>query len=80
MKPERQLPKPVRVTSPDGAELKGNATVTGLVKTTKGFATAIVELSPDGAVVSVRLLLSQSEKRFVAMEHKREVVKAAMRA
>ena len=80
MKPERLLPKPVRVTSPDGAELKGNATVTGLVKTTKGFATAIVELTPDGSAVSVKLLLSQTEKRFVAIEHKREVMRAALRA
>ncbi len=68
------------VASPDGATLKGNATVTGLVKTSRGYATAIVELAPDGTTVAVRLGLSQAEKRFVAIEHKREVVKAALRA
>ena len=72
----RHLPS-ARVESPDDAALKGNATLTGLVRTTRGYATALVELAPDGSLMSVRLGLSQTEKRFVAIEHKRALIAAA---
>lgn len=73
----RHLPSQ-RVEAVDDATLKGNATLTGLVRTSRGYATAVAVFAPDGSVVSLKLGLSQAHKPFAAIEHKKAVIKAAM--
>jgi hypothetical protein len=54
--------------------------LTGIVRTSKGYATVVVEMAPDGAVLSLKVGPSQAEKRFEARRHKDVMVKAAMSA
>lgn len=65
MKPSRG----VKIESPDGVNVVRPMTLSGIVRTTRGFAVATVELAADGSVLSVKLGNSQSEKQFVAGEH-----------
>lgn len=73
----RNEPPLTAPSGPEGATLTKDATVTGVVRTSKGFAVARVVISPNGAVKSVRLGLSQAERRFVAMEHARTLAQDA---
>lgn len=57
-----------------------NMILTGLVRTSKGYALAIVEYAPDGSLVALRLGRSQADKVFVAMAHKEALVKASLAA
>lgn len=71
--PTAIISKPV--AGVDGAPLKGPATLTGLVRTTKGAALAIVVLTPDGQVQSIDIGQSQplehGGKAFVGIQHQR---------
>lgn len=67
----------VKTVSPDGATVVKEMILTGLVKTTKGYAVATVVLRPTGEVVSCALGHSQAYKEFVALEHSRLVLKLA---
>lgn len=75
-----QLPTtvgPALVTA-DSATLKGNATLSGIVRTTGGYAVARVELAPDGSVVRIVVGPSQANKAFVAIEHQRMLAPLAV--
>lgn len=76
--PSRKQVKPV--TGVDGATAKGAMTVTGVIRTTKGFAVAEVVLSPTGDVLTIHVGVSQTERHFIALEHKRVAVAATVRA
>jgi hypothetical protein len=76
-KPDRKtLP---RIEGPDGAVPSGPLTLTGVVKTTKGYAVALVELSPSGAVLSATLRGSQTFPEHVAREHQRIAVNETLK-
>lgn len=66
------------VVTVDSATLKGNATLTGIVRTTRGYAVARIELAPDGAVVRIVVGPSQANKAFVAIEHQRMLAPLAV--
>jgi hypothetical protein len=63
----------------DSATLKGNAVLTGVVRTTKGYAVARVELGPDGSLIQAWLGPSQANKVFVAQEHHRMLAPLAVK-
>lgn len=66
---------------PDGATLtKTGGVVTGLVRTSKGYAVATIELDGEGRTTSVRLGHSQTQKEFAAREHLRVVTREALKA
>lgn len=65
---------------PDGATVIAPMRLTGVVRTSKGFAVAQVTFGPDGAVISAALGRSQALKEFVALEHKRILVLATQKA
>lgn len=67
------------LTLVDDAALKGNATLTGIVKTTKGYAVAMVELAPDGSLITAFVGPSQANKVFVAKEHHRMLAPLAVK-
>ena len=56
--------------SPDDATPVGSMTLSGLVRTTKGFAVAVATFKADGGL-TVRLGPSQTDRPSVAREHKR---------
>lgn len=70
-------PKP-RVTSPDGATVTGDMTLTGIVRTTKGFALAIATITAEG--VKVELGGSQAFKEHIAILSKRASLAQALKA
>ncbi len=63
---------------PDGATPVGPMTLTGVVKTSKGFAVATAVF--DGDSVKVTLAGSQAFRQFVDAQHKRAVVAQALKA
>lgn len=63
--------RPVVVESPDGASLDRNATLTGVVRTTKGYAAMIVVVDPSGALVSAKLHGSQAYPDWVVRDQAR---------
>lgn len=67
-------------TGPDGAKPTATMVLTGLVRTSHGYAVAIEEIGADGQRLSLRLGRSQAIKNFVAQEHKRVLVAAAQKA
>lgn len=71
--------EPIRLVGEDGGALVGNATLTGVVKTTKGYAVATVYVSADGGIKAV-LGKSQAFKEFVAQEQKRAAAAGASKA
>ena len=73
----RNQPPPATIQSPDNAAVTKPMVLTGLVRTSRGFAVATATLEPDGTVRSVRLGHSQAFKTFVAMEHQRELGRLA---
>jgi hypothetical protein len=54
--------------------------LSGIVRTSGGFAVARVVLRPDGTVESFDLGPSQAQREYVAMLHKRLVVRDALNA
>ena len=64
------------VVGPDGAEPTKPMTLTGVVRTTKGYAVAIATRD-DAGNVSVKLGRSQSEKVYVALEHRNMLARLA---
>jgi hypothetical protein len=75
MAPTKKEPKP---DSLDGATPVGPMVLTGVVRTTKGYAVARAVVK-DGAAV-VTLGHSQTHKEFVAMEHKKVLIAATLKA
>lgn len=67
------------VTLADEAALNGSATLTGLVKTTKGYAVAIAEFSPDGSLAQLVIGPSQANKIYAAKEHQRMLAPLAVK-
>ena len=76
MKPQS---KP-RLVGPDGASPTAPLSLTGVVKTSRGFAVARATFAPDGSLIGVELQRSQAFKQYVAAEHKRLVVSEALKA
>ncbi len=64
---------------PDGATPAAQMTLTGVVKTSKGYAVAVATIAKDGTV-ALKLRSSQSMREFVALEHKRLAHAATLRA
>lgn len=60
----------------DGAKPTRPMTLTGVVRTSKGFAVAVATFGLDGTLV-VKLGNSQSEKQFVAHEHAKNLARLA---
>lgn len=82
-RPRHAPPAPSKSTSYssiDGAELAAPMVLTGVVKTTKGYAVAIAKFHADGRLDSLKLQLSQAFKEHVAREHKKVLVVEALRA
>lgn len=65
-------------TGPEGATLARDATLTGVVRTSKGFAVVRLVLTPGGAVKSCRVGRSQAQIDFIAAEHKNMLVMDAL--
>lgn len=74
----KPAPKP-RPVGPDGATLVGDGTLTGVVKTSKGYALMTAEVAPDGSVV-LTVSGSQAFKQFVVTQQKRAAFAGAMKA
>lgn len=62
---------PPAIASPDGAALVRNATLTGVVRTTKGYAAMVVVVDPSGALVSAKLHGSQAYPDWVVRDQAR---------
>lgn len=77
-RPKNQAPASVP-TGVDGATLVGGGTLTGVVKTTRGYALATATVMPDGTTV-VTLGNSQAFKQFVVEQQKRAGLAGAMKA
>lgn len=77
--PRRTLTR-ARIESADNATPKGPMTLTGIVRTTRGYAVAIATLDAEGNVQTVKLGHSQTERQFVAQEHARGLSTLANRA
>lgn len=67
-KPANQPPR--KTVGPDGATLTGPVTLTGVVRTSKGYAVARAVVSPDGTA-AITLGVSQVYREHVAHEHSR---------
>lgn len=67
--PQSHASVPAEVVGPDGAKLLGPMTLSGVVRTTKGFSVAVETIDKDGNR-TVRLGISQTERQFVALEHR----------
>ena len=74
-KPAQTEPK-----GPDGATPLRPMVLTGIVRTGKGYALATAVLTADGRVASVSLGHSQSQKEYIAIEHKRALTVASSKA
>ncbi len=75
----RRAVETVPIEGPDGATPMTQMTLTGVVRTSKGFAVAVATITRDGAV-TLKLRSSQSMREFVALEHKRLAHAATLRA
>jgi hypothetical protein len=64
----------------DGAIPVASMVLSGIVRTSKGFAVCLARLRADGTVENVELGRSQVFKEHVAAEHKPLVVQAAQKA
>lgn len=64
------------ILGPDGARPTKVMTLTGVVRTSRGFAVAYASIELDGTL-TVRLGYSQSEKQFVAHEHAKGLARLA---
>lgn len=64
------------IAGPDGAKPTRPMTLTGVVRTSKGFAVAQASIALDGTL-TVKLGYSQSEKQFVAHEHAKGLARLA---
>lgn len=73
---KQQPPGAALMKGPDEAYPVGNFELTGVIKTSRGFAVATITLSREGRVVEMKLGRSQTYKEFIALEH-REVARAA---
>lgn len=73
-KPQNQPPKVAastpRLVGPEGATVTKPIAMAGMVRTTKGYAVAMVMINLDGTH-TVKIGPSQSEKWCVAREHQR---------
>ncbi len=78
-KPAQVRPPQNTFASPDGAAPHGEMTLTGVVRTTKGYAVAVGHVLKDGTV-TITLGTSQSHKEFVALEHKRIALRETLKA
>jgi hypothetical protein len=61
------------LTAVPGPAVSADMRLSGIVRTTSGFAVAQVTLSPTGDLVEMSVGQSQSHPEFVAIEHKRVV-------
>jgi len=68
------------LVGPDGATAAAPLVLSGVVKTSKGYAVARATLKPDGTVEAVSLMPSQAFKQYVAAQHKRIVLAEALGA
>lgn len=82
-RPKNEPAKKV-IDTPDGAMPSRPMVLTGIVRTDvqrvdgkPSFALAVAELTRDGEVRFVKLGRSQTEKRYVALEHVKSLVKAS---
>ena len=75
MSKPRNSPPPA---SPDGATPIGAMALSGVVKTSKGFAVATATIAADGSL-SWRLGVSQRFKEFIVKEHYRAQSAQAMK-
>lgn len=78
-RPKNKAPTEPPVGPDDAFPVKSMA-LSGVVRTSKGYAVAVVTLSPDGEVLSLTLGRSQVGKQYVAAEHKNVMVAEALRA
>lgn len=66
----REAARPAPPTGPDGAIPVALMTLSGVVKTSRGFAVCRAVLRPDGTVERIELLgPSQARKEFIAGQH-----------
>ena len=65
---------------PDGATPSASMELSGVVRTTKGYAMCNVKLAADGSVLAVSLSDSQAFKQHVATLAKRAQLEAALKA
>lgn len=63
---------------PDLAVPVAKMFLSGIVKTSKGYAVATAAINSDGTVDSIALGRSQLDIRFVAKEHQRGLYMAAL--
>lgn len=75
-RPRNQAPAAV-VSALDSATVMKPMVLTGLVRTSRGYAVATAVLEPDGTARSVKLGHSQAYKSPVALEHQRELGRLA---
>lgn len=71
--------KATPATGPDGGTPTGDMELSGVVRTSRGYAVAQALVKADGSV-TVTLGPSQAYPEHVAHEHKRVAVNAALRA
>lgn len=83
-RPRNEPPRKVVIDTPDGALPSRPMVLTGIIRTDvkrqdgkPSFALAVAELTADGEVKFVKLGRSQTEKRYVAIEHVRSLMKAS---
>lgn len=74
-----RVPPPKKLAGPDGAEPTKAMVLTGVVKTSKGYAVATAVVDREG-VAKLSLGTSQAYKEFVAREHKRLALAATLKA
>lgn len=72
-------PKQAKAKGPDGATPVGTMRLTGVIRTTRGYAVAQETVDADGAR-SLVIGPSQAFPEHVASEHKRVVVNATLKA
>ena len=72
-------PSRPKLVGPDGASPVGAMTLTGLVRTSRGYAVASLVVEPDGTQ-AFRLGNSQVYPEHIAAEHKKMLVKASLAA
>lgn len=68
------------LVGPDGASPSGPIEISGITKTSLGYAVVRAVLKPDGSVESVSMTASQAFKEHVASQHKRIALAEALKA
>lgn len=76
----REESKPEPLVGPDGGTPTAPMVLSGVVKTSRGYAVALATLRADGTVERVELKGSQAFKQYVAAQHKNIVLAEALKA